>query len=156
MIGEEAVNKALRNFWQKHSYPSSAPVSTDFLVELYAVSNPKYHAAIDDFFKRITTFDFSIHAASVKKIGTSYEVQLDISADKFYEDGMGKRTKAAFNDSLDIEFTLEGETIHIARLPVTDNCIKTTVKVPRKPVTIEIDPRMRFLHSSTNDILTRL
>lgn len=156
LIGEEVINKALRNFLQKYSYPSPAPISTDFLAELYAVSNPKYHAAIDDFFKRITTFDFSVHAASAKKIGTSYEIQLDISADKFYEDGMGKRTKAAFNDSLDVESVFEDGTTHIIRLPVTDNRIRTSVHMPRKPVSIELDPKMKFLHSSENKISARL
>ena len=52
LIGEENVNKALRNLLRKHAYPNPRPVSTDLLQEFYEVSNPALHLQIDDLFKK--------------------------------------------------------------------------------------------------------
>lgn len=52
LIGEEKVNLALRNFLARHKYPNPKPVSVDFLKELYQVSDPKYHAEIENMFMK--------------------------------------------------------------------------------------------------------
>lgn len=52
LIGEEKVNLALRNFLAKHKYPALKPISTDFLKEIYIVSDKKFHKQIDNLFKK--------------------------------------------------------------------------------------------------------
>lgn len=51
LIGEEKVNLALRNFLNKHKYPNPKPISTDFLEEVYLISDKKLHKKIDYLFK---------------------------------------------------------------------------------------------------------
>ncbi|TAG30308.1 MAG: aminopeptidase [Sphingobacteriia bacterium] len=53
LTGEQKLNEVLRNFIVKHKYPNPKPVSTDFLDELYRLTNPSLHATIDTLFKRI-------------------------------------------------------------------------------------------------------
>ena len=52
LIGEDKVNMALRNFLTKHKYPNPKPISTDFLEEVYKVSNPKFHKKIKQLFEK--------------------------------------------------------------------------------------------------------
>lgn len=49
LIGEKTVNKALRNFLEKFKYPNR-PITTDFLNELYQVTDKKYHNKIKQLF----------------------------------------------------------------------------------------------------------
>ena len=53
LIGEENVNKALRNLLRKHAYPLAPPVASDLLNELYQVSDSSLHTQIDDLFLKI-------------------------------------------------------------------------------------------------------
>jgi ABC-2 type transport system permease protein len=52
LIGEEKVNLALRNFLEKNKFPNPKPISTDFLKELYAVVDEKFHEEIYDLFEK--------------------------------------------------------------------------------------------------------
>lgn len=53
LIGEQKLNDVLRNFIEKHKYPNPKPVSSDFLDELYRLTNPSLHSKIDTLFKKI-------------------------------------------------------------------------------------------------------
>lgn len=53
LIGEQKLNEVLRNFIEKHKYPNPKPVSTDFLDELYRLTNASLHSKIDTLFKKI-------------------------------------------------------------------------------------------------------
>ncbi|WP_420152424.1 M1 family aminopeptidase [Siphonobacter sp.] len=53
LIGEKRLNQALRRLLAAHAYPNAAPVSTDFLEELYRVSPPATHSKIDALFKQV-------------------------------------------------------------------------------------------------------
>jgi len=53
LIGEQKLNEVLRSFLEKHKYPNPKPVSTDFLDELYRLTNPSLHSKIDTLFKKI-------------------------------------------------------------------------------------------------------
>ncbi len=53
MIGEDQVNRALRNFLQKYKYPHPKPTSTDLLQEIYRVSNEEAYPAINELFKEV-------------------------------------------------------------------------------------------------------
>lgn len=46
IIGEDKVNMALCNFLDKHKYPKPKPISTDFLMEVYKISDVIHHKKI--------------------------------------------------------------------------------------------------------------
>ncbi len=52
LIGEQKLNEVLRSFMEKHRFPNPKPVSTDFLTELYRLTDPSVHAKIDTLFKK--------------------------------------------------------------------------------------------------------
>jgi len=53
LIGEEKVNRALRNFLQSYKYPNPIPVTTDLIDEFLKISEPKHHAIIKKLFMSI-------------------------------------------------------------------------------------------------------
>ncbi|SFW71880.1 ABC-2 family transporter protein [Sinomicrobium oceani] len=53
LIGEDKVNKALKEFLLKHRYPAKAPVSTDVIEEFLKVSTKKDHEEIRKLFEQI-------------------------------------------------------------------------------------------------------
>ncbi|MET1055435.1 MAG: M1 family aminopeptidase [Pedobacter sp.] len=53
LIGEENVNKALRNLLRKYAYPLGPPVASDLLNELHQVTDSSLHTQIDDLFLKI-------------------------------------------------------------------------------------------------------
>lgn len=57
LLGEETVNRALRNFLKKHRYPNPHPTSLDLLEEFYAVTPLDLHNKIDEWFKGITAIN---------------------------------------------------------------------------------------------------
>jgi ABC-2 type transport system permease protein len=53
LIGEEKVNLALKNFLAKNKYPNPKPITTDFLRELYLVTDARLHPPIKAMFTGI-------------------------------------------------------------------------------------------------------
>ncbi len=51
LISEDKVNIALKNFLSKHKYPATKPISTDFVYEVYQVSDKKYFNQIKKLFE---------------------------------------------------------------------------------------------------------
>jgi ABC-2 type transport system permease protein len=50
LIGEEKVNLALKNFLTHNKYPNPKPVTTDFLKQLYLLTDAKLHPKIEAMF----------------------------------------------------------------------------------------------------------
>ncbi|TGV04716.1 ABC transporter permease/M1 family aminopeptidase [Flavivirga rizhaonensis] len=53
LIGEDTVNKALKMFLEKNKYPNLKPISSDFLNELYTVTDEKFHSEIKKMFTEV-------------------------------------------------------------------------------------------------------
>ncbi|MVO07869.1 aminopeptidase [Flavobacterium sp. TP390] len=144
-IGEAKTNKALKNFLNKNKYPNRNPTTTDFLNELYAITEKKMHPKIDDLFKRITLYHFQAKNMIVKKNKDTFELHLNIIAHKYYENGKGKKTNAIFNDSIEItiEFS-DGSNKTIQTKLLKDN-ISIKIILEKKPVYLYFDPNQKFI-----------
>lgn len=57
LIGEDKVNMALKNFLEKNRYPNPKPVTTDFIHELYLVTDVTVHSKIEEMFMKITNLN---------------------------------------------------------------------------------------------------
>ncbi len=145
MIGEENVNLALRQLLKNHAYPKTHPISTDFINELYAVTDTSMHLKIDDLFKRITLYDFSNKNTMVKKAGAQYELSINGTANKYYEDGKGEKTKTSFSDSIDVTILFKNGNEKIVTLSVVNNKMSAKVLVTEMPKAILVDPKVKFI-----------
>jgi ABC-2 type transport system permease protein len=145
MIGEEEVNKALKQLLHKNAWPHPRAVSTDLIRELYAVTDTALHHNIDDLFKRITFYEFKVAGTTLKKSGAKYALTITAHAGKYYEDGKGNRTKTAFNDTVAIAIYCKHGKETIWKLPVVNGQIAGTIQLADVPVSILIDPKLEFI-----------
>lgn len=54
MIGEDKVNRVLKNFLDKNRYPAPKPITMDFMDELFKVADKKFHPEIKKLFMEVT------------------------------------------------------------------------------------------------------
>jgi ABC-2 type transport system permease protein len=144
-IGEARVNEALKNFLQKHSYPNRKPITADLINEIYRITDESLHEKIDDYFKRITTYEFRLINRTSKKIGDRYEIEFTIEANKFYGDGKGGQTLVEFNDELEMDFEMENGERSRQSFFVKGNRLAAKVRIPGFLKETVIDPRILFL-----------
>jgi hypothetical protein len=145
MIGEEKVNKALKQLLQKNAWPHPRALSTDLIQELYAVTDSGFHNKIDDLFKRITFYEFKVASTTLKKSGSGHALTITAHANKYHEDTKGNRANAVFNDTVAIAVYYKHGKETIWRLPVVKGQIAGTLPLADEPKSILIDPKLEFI-----------
>jgi ABC-2 type transport system permease protein len=110
MIGEDAVNRALRRLVDQYAFRSAPyPRSIDLVSALRAEAGPEHQDLITDLFERITLYDIkTTGATATRRPDGRYDVTVTIEARKLYADGQGVETEAPLNEAFDIGlFTAE-------------------------------------------------
>ena len=100
-IGADAVNTAVRRYFEKYSAPGSPrPTSRDLYAELRAVTPDSLHSLLRDLFEEITLWDVRADEARVEPVGDgSYRVTLAIEAKKVRSDSIGNETEVPMTTS---------------------------------------------------------
>ncbi|BDD03936.1 ABC transporter permease/M1 family aminopeptidase [Aureibacter tunicatorum] len=80
LIGEAKVNQALKKLTNKFRKKNTLEATTvDFLNELYLIAPENQHELIDDWFKKVITYDLSVEESHVKQMKNGkYEVHLKV------------------------------------------------------------------------------
>lgn len=104
LIGEQNMNEALRKLAIKYKDEKESKVtSTELLNEFYAVTPEKYHILIDDWFKRIITYDLQIENAKVIVLDTGkYEVTIEVLAKRFETKENGEAVAISIDEPIQI------------------------------------------------------
>ena len=169
VIGENAVNAALRSLLRQYAFKGAPyPKSTD-LVTLFrqaAGPDPIKQQLITDLFEKITLYDLrTTRAVSRKRADGRYDVTLTISAKKHYADGKGKETDAAMNEPVDIGlFAREpgkkgftaGNVILLKRMMVKSGVATFTFTTDRSPTFAGVDPYNTMIDRNSDENLTKV
>lgn len=151
LIGEQQINKALRNILNRYAYPKQPPTANDLLQELYKVSPPALYPKIDEWFKTITTYDIALEEVSCKKDKNGmYDVKIKVAATQYKEDGNGNRKAQNFTEPLEIEISYQDGTSQLLMIP-KEQLGLLELKRKQKPVAITLDPNLLFLEMNTED-----
>jgi ABC-2 type transport system permease protein len=162
MIGEDAVNRALRKLIAKYAYaPPPYPTSYALLDALREQTPPKLQYLIKDLFEDITLFsNRTLSAAATKRADGQYEVSIEVEARKFKANGNGKETEVPVDDWIDIgAFTQPtsgrkyGDTLYRQRVHITQRNSMFTFTVARMPATAGIDPFALLIDRIADDNL---
>jgi ABC-2 type transport system permease protein len=143
LVGEDAINTALKAFLAGHAYPGKPPTSEDLLKELYRVSPPSLHGAIDELFKEIIIYDMKMEEVSC----SGNEVSFKASVKKYREDGNGKRTDVPFDNTIDIGVYTEDGKVQVQPFSVVNKVVTGKMKFKAKPVKLVIDPYLKKMDS---------
>ena len=149
-IGEEKVNRAMRNFLEEYRYKAPPyPTSLDFMKYLEPEVPDSLQYLIEDWFKEITLYDNRLKEASyTKQDNGKYLVSMDIESYKMRADTIGNETKIAINDWIDIGvFSDDDEEILLfeKRVKINESEMTFTFEVDSLPAKAAIDPRMLLI-----------
>ncbi|WP_191859544.1 ABC transporter permease/M1 family aminopeptidase [Hanstruepera ponticola] len=150
LIGEDVVNKVIKNLTEKYRDQVQLEVtSVAFLNEIYKVAPQEYHDLIDDWFKRVITYDLKIETASVTKKQSSnqFEVVIDVSSERFETNKDGSETKIDINEPIKIglfskhpkEYGLNEKPIYTSNYIFNKDTSQIIITVNQEPVYVAID-----------------
>ncbi|MCI0433679.1 MAG: hypothetical protein L0271_08515 [Gemmatimonadetes bacterium] len=160
-IGEEAVNTALRRYFETHRNAGPPfPASLDLYAELRAVTPDSLRSLLTDWFETITLWEVETERASVEPTGTGeYVVTLDVVARKMRADSIGNETEVSMDDLIEIgvfapgagEGRGPGEPLHLERHRIRGGEQTIRITVPREPARAGIDPWHKLIDRQRDD-----
>jgi hypothetical protein len=149
MIGEEAVNRALRKLIQRYAY-AAAPYPTSYALidALREETPPRLRYLIQDLFEDITLFsNRTLAATAVKRPDGGFDVTLEVEARKFKDDASGRETEVPVDDWIDIGAFARpapgrkyGATLYRRRVHLIQRRATFTFTMRQLPETAGIDP----------------
>jgi aminopeptidase N len=104
MIGEDAVNRALRKVLAQYGY-AQPPYPTSYALEdaLREQTPPQLQYLLTDLFDDITLFSNRTYAATARKRSDGkYDVTIDVDAHKFKADDQGNEKEVPVDDWIEI------------------------------------------------------
>jgi hypothetical protein len=164
MIGEEAVNTALRRFSDRFRQKGPPyPTSLDLVAELRAVTPDSMKSLITDLFETITLWEVKTDSATVERLPDGkYAVTLAIQARKVRSDSIGRLTEIPMNDLMEIGVFGEGkdgelgEPILLERRRIQGGKQTIRVIVPKEPKRAGIDPYDKVIDRDRGDNFRQL
>ncbi|WP_428662812.1 ABC transporter permease/M1 family aminopeptidase [Runella sp.] len=148
LVGEAAMNQVLKNMLLKHTYPLPKATSADFIHELYAVATSAQRLLIDDWLKKVITYDLKITSATNKKLPNGqYRLTLGIVTRKNEQMPSGQRKAVPVNESFDVAVYDDGpagektpKLLYFQKQAFSGNTTMLTFIISKKPRYAIIDP----------------
>jgi len=160
MIGEDGVDKALRQLVQQYAYaPAPYPVSWRLVDALSAETPPDRQYLLKDLFADITIFsNRTTDATAVKRPDGKYDVTIRFEAHKFKADPKGNETEVPVDDWIDVGAFAKperdqhyGKTLYRDRIHVTQTPSTATFTVDQMPDEAGIDPFLLLVDRMPED-----
>jgi ABC-2 type transport system permease protein len=149
MIGEEAVNRALRKVIQQYAYAQPPYPTSHALVDaLQEQTPPQLQYLIKDLFEDITIFsNRTLDATAHSRTDGKYDVTIKVEARKYKADAKGNETEVPINDYIDIGAFAKpakgkkyGDTLYREREHITQKSSTFTFVTASLPEKAGIDP----------------
>jgi aminopeptidase N len=160
MIGEEAVNRALRTVIAQYGYAQPPyPTSYALVDALREQTPPQYQYLLKDLFEDITLFSNRTLAASAKKrAGGKYDITIEVESKKFKADEKGNETAVPVNDWIEIGAFAKsakdgkyGKTLYRERLLMKGGKFTYHFTVDEQPDKAGIDPFLLLVDRQPDD-----
>ena len=160
MIGEDAINRALRKMVERFAYKDPPYPTSHELVDLFNEETPlEYKHLIKDLFEDITLFsNRTLEASAKKRADGKYEVTIDVASQKFKADDKGAETEAKLDDWIEIGAFAKpekgkkyGKTLHRERIHMTEPRHTYHFVVDELPEKAGIDPFLLLVDRVPDD-----
>jgi ABC-type transport system involved in multi-copper enzyme maturation permease subunit len=160
MIGEDAVNRALRKVIQRYAYNAPPyPTSYALVDALREETPPNLQYLIKDLFEDITLFsNRTLDATAVKRPDGKYDVTINVETHKYKADAKGNETEVAMDDWIDIGAFAKpekgrkyGKTLYRDRVHVANNKSTYTFTTAELPDEAGIDPFLLLIDRLPDD-----
>jgi ABC-type transport system involved in multi-copper enzyme maturation permease subunit len=160
-IGEETLNRILAGFLRKWAFKGPPyPTTRDFMADLYAGTDAKYHPLIRDLFERIVFFDNrAVEATAKKRPDGKYAVTLKVHSAKLVAGGKGKESEEKVDELVDIGVFSrppggkedDEKVLYLAKRHVTAADTTIELVVDGEPYEAGIDPYNKLVDRASDD-----
>ena len=166
VMGENVVNKGLKNFLEefKYNHKGYYPTSEDLYKAIYAVTPDSLKYKVDDGFKEIVLYENRVMDAKTKALDNGkWETTFTVNSKKIYYDNKGKEDRIDDKKNL-VDIGLFGEDVidegvtikspyyfKLKWLKSGDNTF--TVVTDEKPLKAGIDPYNKLIDRNSDDNL---
>ncbi len=168
LLGEEAINRALRTLLQEHAHPKEPATSLDLVEALHKVAPADQRRWIDEWFKEIVLYDVGMGSSSCKRLADGrYQVDISVRAKKHRADGVGEEVPLEFNQDVDIaifaagsgdKFSAgpQGRLLHLQPHHASGQEAFFSITLDKKPSRVEIDPFNKMIERNRADNFVEL
>ncbi|WP_299243629.1 M1 family aminopeptidase [uncultured Aquimarina sp.] len=166
LIGAEKIDAILQKIVSQYRNKEELEVVTlDFLKEVYQVTPAKYHTLVDDWFKRIITYDLSVEGTSYKELSNGqFEVVLDVVTKRFETKKQGEDAAISLDEPIQIglftkhpkEVGVGEQILYLEPHNFDNETSQIKIIVNELPVYVSIDPYGTRLDKNRIDNITRL
>ncbi|HET7228358.1 MAG TPA: M1 family aminopeptidase, partial [Longimicrobium sp.] len=157
LIGEDALDRALRRFVAEHAYPKAPPTSDDLIAMIEAEARPQDRLLIEEWTREVVMYDLAVESASVQPLPDGrYRVTARIRAAKTARRGTAD-VPLPMDEMLDLAVLGAGEStsdlapLYLAKHRIRDGVTEVSVIVPRRPASIVIDPHVHRVEAERAD-----
>ena len=160
MIGEEAVNRALRKVIQRYAYNAPPyPTSYALVDALREETPPHLQYLIKDLFEDITLFsNRTLDATAVKRPDGKYDVTINVETHKYKADAKGNETEVPMDDWIDIGAFAKpeksrkyGKTLYRDRVHIANSKSTYTFTTAELPDEAGVDPFLLLIDRIPDD-----
>jgi len=167
-LGEERLNKALKDFLNEFKFQSTPyPTTLDLISYINQDTNEKEKAFVSNLFEHISLYDLKMTDVQIKPIegkDEMYEVTLTIDAALKQADGEGKETEIDFVDNIDIglfsddpeDLSAEDFVLYLQKHEIKSGTNTIIIEVKGKPEYAGVDPFVKLIDRDSADNIYRL
>ncbi|HSK79633.1 MAG TPA: ABC transporter permease [Thermoanaerobaculia bacterium] len=164
-MGEDAVNRALRNLLHRYKFKGAPyPRSLDLIEALRAEARTaEEQALITDLFERVTLYDLKVaQPTAVRRADGKWDVTVPVEAKKLYVHGGGEETETPLAERIEAGlFTAEpgrdafdkSNVVLMERQPIRSGRQVLKFVTDRKPAYAGIDPYNFYIDRNSADNL---
>ncbi|HYH80532.1 MAG TPA: M1 family aminopeptidase [Longimicrobium sp.] len=148
LIGEDAVDRALRRLLREHG-PASRPATVlDLMAALRAESAPQHHALMDEWIREVTFYELRVESASARQLGDGrWRVTARIRGGKtIHPGGRMEAAKAIpLDEMLDVAvyarhpISTGDQPLHAVKQRLRTGVNEVTFEVRGRPAFISVD-----------------
>ncbi|QOC23234.1 ABC transporter permease [Wenzhouxiangella sp. AB-CW3] len=165
-MGEEAVNRALRQLIDDYAFRSDLyPTTRDLIAALRAEADEDAQQLITDLFERIVLFELRTESGEVEEREDGrFDVTLTIQARKLEADGQGEETEQPLDEWFDIglftahpdDIESDSDVLYFQRHRLTDGENIIRITVDEHPSHAGVDPYVKMINRFSDENVTRL
>ena len=167
-IGEDAVNRALRNLVERFKFkPAPYARSLDLVAALRSeAKTPEDQNLITDLFERVVLYDLRVtEPTAVKRADGKWDVTVPVEAKKLSVDSSGGESETPLDERIEVglftrepgsfEFSAK-DVIVMERRPIRSGAQVLKFVTDRKPAYAGIDPYNYYIDRISADNIERL
>lgn len=162
-LGEDAMNRALRNLTARYKFKGPPYPRTIELIEALRAEakTAEQQNLITDLFERITLYDLKVTApTAVRRADGKWDVTVPVEAKKTYADGKGGETETPLDERIEVGLFMDepgreafdaNDVVVMERRPVRSGKQVVTFVTAAKPAFAGVDPYNFYIDRDSGD-----